>query len=84
MQVWQWLRHGVTLDDGQVLTVDRFGRVLEEEMTQLRTRLGPARFDRGHYKEAAKLFLEFSTSRRLAEFLTLAAYERLVQPTARL
>lgn len=35
-QVWQWLHHKVKLDDGQVITRERFGRMLDEEMDKLR------------------------------------------------
>ena len=33
-QVWQWLRHGATLDDGKPLTVDRFNAIMDEEMAK--------------------------------------------------
>ena len=36
LQVWQWLHHKVKLDDGQVITRERFGRMLDEEMDKLR------------------------------------------------
>jgi malate synthase len=34
-QVWQWLRHGVALDDGTVVTRDLVQRVFEEEGEQI-------------------------------------------------
>ena len=34
-QVWQWLRHGATVD-GKPLTVARFDQLLKEEMDKLR------------------------------------------------
>lgn len=77
MQVWQWLRHKAQLDNGQVLTVDAFSRMLDEEMARLKGELGAERWARGHFPEAIRLFREFSTSRTLAPFLTLPAYERL-------
>ena len=107
-QVWQWLRHGVALDGGSVITAPRFAAILEEEMTKLRAKLGAERFDGGHFVQvhtcawtlagqalldycscwpmydvmclqAVRLFDEFSTSERLSDFLTLPAYEYLVQ-----
>ncbi len=36
MQVWQWLRYGVTLDDGQRLTGDRVALIIQEELDKLR------------------------------------------------
>ena len=78
-QVWQWLRHGAKLDGGSVLTSQRFSQILDEEMSKLRSKLGVERFDKGHFAEAIRLFDEFSTSERLSDFLTLPAYDYLVQ-----
>ncbi len=84
-QVWQWLRHKAKLDGGQVLTEDAFHRMLDEEMGRLKGQLGAERWARGHFPEAIRLFREFSTSKTLAPFLTLPAYERLHEaPMAKL
>ena len=84
VQVWQWLHHKVKLDDGQVLTTERFAKIMDEELAKLRQTLGAQRFDGGHFAEARSLFYNFSTSKKLADFLTLAAYDRLVQNSSRL
>ena len=39
------------LDGGSVLTTQRFTQILEEEMTQLRSKLGAQRFDGGHFAQ---------------------------------
>ena len=51
--MWQWLRHGVALDGGSVLTSQRFAQILDEEMTKLRAKLGAQRFDGGHFAQAS-------------------------------
>ena len=84
LQVWQWLHHQVKLDDSQVMTAERFSRIMDEELEKLRGQLGPQRFDGGHFAEARALFYNFSTSKQLADFLTLAAYDRLVQQSSRM
>ena len=38
--VWQWLRYGATLDDGQPLSVDRVNLVIQEELDALRGQVG--------------------------------------------
>jgi malate synthase len=68
-QVWQWLRHGAEVG-GAPLTVERFRAALREELDAL----GAARF-----QEAADLFERFTTSGELTEFLTLPAYDVLIQ-----
>lgn len=57
---------------------------MTEELSKLEQTLGHQRFQQGHFQEAAAMFKEFSTSNQLADFLTLAAYERLVQQRSRL
>ena len=76
-QVWQWIHHRATLDDGQPLTVERFRTVLAEEMEGLARTLGPDRFDAGQFRAAASLFDRMSTAEAFEEFLTLPAYESL-------
>jgi hypothetical protein len=41
--------------------------------------LGEQRWNRGHFAQAIRLFHEFSTSRELADFLTIAAYDAIVE-----
>jgi malate synthase len=77
-QIWQWLKHGVKLDDGQPVTKERVARTLDEELEVIRKELGDARFEAGAFRAARELFLEVSTSDELVEFLTLPAYERLI------
>jgi malate synthase len=79
-QVWQWLHHKATLDGGEPLTVKHFNQVLDEEMAKLRDEKGADRFYGGHFEEARGLFARFSTSPELADFLTLGAYDYIVEP----
>lgn len=46
---------------------------------QLKQQVGDARWQRGQYGPAIQLFREFSTSPKLADFLTLPAYDILVK-----
>jgi len=76
-QIWQWIRHGATLDDGR--TVDRalFQSVLDEELRSIEEGLGHDRFAAGRFDLARSLFERMSTSKRFEDFLTLPAYEHL-------
>jgi malate synthase len=77
-QIWQWIRHDQRLDDGRPVTAALFRAVLAEELARLRVELGPARFDGGRFAEASQIFERMSTSARCEDFLTLAAYDRLL------
>jgi malate synthase len=44
---WQWLHHGVQLDDGQRVTVALVRRVIDEELQKWRERVGESRCGTG-------------------------------------
>ncbi len=78
VQIWQWVRHGAALEDGRAITRERVLRMLDEEMARLSAGgAGPTPFD-----AARMLFEEVSLSEPLQEFLTLAAYERVLATEA--
>jgi malate synthase len=78
-QVWQWVRLGVTLQEGPRLTRDLVLRYLQEELERLRRGLGEETYARGRFQEATRLFEQVALAEEFAEFLTLPAYEVLEQ-----
>jgi malate synthase len=76
-QVWQWIRHGAALDDGQIVTAELFTTVLDEEMAAVKETLPAGAFQGGRFAEAIALFKDMSLSDDFVEFLTLPAYEIL-------
>jgi len=75
-QIWQWLHHRVDVG-GQPLDEARLARVVEEEMARVRAELGVERFDAGRFHDARALFEGLCRDARMAEFLTIPAYEHL-------
>ena len=63
-QVWQWLRHSATLNDGRPVTLELVKQILEEEAA-------------GRDINAKNLFLQLTTAEEFPEFLTLPLYELL-------
>ena len=80
-QVWQWLRHGVSLADGPAVDETLVRRLLAEELDAIASSVEPERFATGRYAEAAELMGELVTAERFEEFLTLPAYDRLIKST---
>jgi malate synthase len=78
MQIWQWLHHGAALTDGRVVDLDLVHRVVDEEACRLLNDVGEARFVAGRYREARDLLLRLTTADRAVPFLTLPAYELLL------
>jgi malate synthase len=77
-QVWQWIRHpGGVLEDGRKVTAELCRDLIPEELKKTRDLIGAERYDRGHFALASELFERMATDEELAEFLTLAAYEKL-------
>jgi malate synthase len=77
-QIWQWLKHRAALDDGTPVTRELVAARVEEEYARVRQEVGAARFDRGHFPAARRLFEQVATSQDLEEFLTIPAYDVLV------
>ncbi|HMB68532.1 MAG TPA: malate synthase A, partial [bacterium] len=76
-QLWQWIRHRATLDDGRPIDVFLVKRTIEEELASIRSTVGEAAWESGRFDLAARLFEDLVTSRELAEFLTLPAYDHI-------
>jgi malate synthase len=64
-QIWQWIRHGAALDDGRTVTRRLVQQLIAEESA-------------ASLPAARALFETVATSEELVDFLTLPAYEILV------
>ncbi|HJS56848.1 MAG TPA: malate synthase A [Vicinamibacteria bacterium] len=78
MQIWQWLHQGAALQDGRVVDLDLLHGVVDEETCRLLIDVGEARFVAGRYREARDLLLRLTTAEQAVPFLTLPAYELLL------
>jgi malate synthase len=80
-QVWQWLRHRVTLDDGTPVTPELVRRLEDEELERIRGEIGDDEwFEReGRPRESRELFEQVALTGddEFVEFLTIPAYQRL-------
>jgi malate synthase len=76
-QVWQWLRHDATLEDGRTVTPELVARLTDEELERIRAEVGESAARNGRLPEARALFERLCLSEELPEFLTLSAYELL-------
>ena len=56
---------------------------MADEMAALQRQLGAPRWQDGNFEAAIALFRTWSLADTLADFLTLAAYEQIVEPAAR-
>jgi malate synthase len=75
--IWQWIQHGKSLDNGQIVTKELFRQYLAEEIEVVKSELGEERFNSGRFSEAAELMEKLTTSDELTNFLTVPGYEYL-------
>jgi malate synthase len=76
-QVWQWIRHGVTLADGRVVTRNLARELLDDETARIRAEVGEETWQRGRPEETRAVLEQVAFGDDLPEFLTLVAYDRL-------
>jgi len=76
-QLWQWIRHGATLDDGRTVTRQLVADTLDQEMARIKAEVGDAVWQRGRPRETREIFERVTLHDDFPEFLTLVAYEYL-------
>jgi malate synthase len=76
-QIWQWVHHGVSLEDGRTVTAPLVREVLDEETAKIREQVGEETWKAGRPEETREIFERVALSEELIEFLTLPAYEYL-------
>ena len=80
-QVWQWMRHDARLAGGETVTPELVSRIADEELERIRGEVGNDEwFDaQGRPEDSRGLFERVATGEDFVEFLTLPAYERLLE-----
>jgi len=81
-QVWQWLHHGASLEDGRKIDSELVRKTTKEELAKWCERVGAERYANGRYDEAGQIFLELVERSDFVEFLTLPAYDKIVEEGA--
>lgn len=79
--MWNWVKKGARLSDtGKEINSSSLLPIIEEELLKIYHAIGQKAYEAGKYKLASKLFYEMCTSNRPPEFLTLPAYNFIVDP----
>lgn len=76
-QLWQWLHHGASTEDGKPIIEELIASWADDEMDKLREQLGEKSFAAVPYARAKQLVLKLTFDKNYVEFLTLPAYEVL-------
>ena len=78
-QVWQWTFNGVRLDSGETVTPQLVERLVDEEFSALREKVGEPAWGEGHWDLSRRLFVESALSEEFPDFLTLPAYRAVLE-----
>jgi len=76
-QLWQWIKHEASLNNGEKITAEIFVLWLAEEMNVIKAEIGINRFENGKFIKASSLFSEMVQKNDFDEFLTIPAYKQL-------
>jgi malate synthase A len=76
-QLWQWIRHDTSLDDGRAIDQALFETVIDEKLARIRDMVGNDAWNAGRFDDAAALFKQMVEADDFPDFLTLPAYEQM-------
>jgi malate synthase len=75
-QLWQWVHHHATLEDGRPVTAALCDAYIDEELARAREAYPPKRYEA--YEHAAFLMRELIKAPKFQNFLTEPAYARVL------
>ncbi len=76
-QLWQWVHHGAAIENGTRITEDVCNKLLDQELAQAKQSVDPMRYQ--VYEQAASLMRSLIHAPRFVDFLTLPAYQQIVE-----
>ncbi len=78
-QLWQWMKHKARTSDGTRVTEFMVRNLMRQELDKLVDRLEEEQFNAGQYRLASELFGRMIIADEFPEFLTVVAYEHLLE-----
>lgn len=80
MQVWQWIHHGAEVGRAGRLDRPLFHAFVQDALFQIQAEIGAEAFAEGRFLDASDLFETLVLARDPPPFLTLPAYDLLLEP----
>jgi malate synthase len=82
-QLWQWIRHGATMDDGSQVTAQLVQELLDAEVAAQCAAADTDPVRAGLMTDAAGIFAQIVLDADFTEFITFPAYDVLMQREAK-
>ena len=76
-QLWQWIRHGASVEGGPTITRDLVREILEDEMARIHADVGDEVWAAGRPDDTREVFERVALGEDFPEFLTLVAYDKI-------
>jgi malate synthase len=76
-QLWQWIHHHAKFEDERAVTFDLVESAITDELNRVKALVGMEQYRA--YRRAAELLREMLRAASFTEFLTLAAYPRVLE-----
>jgi malate synthase len=77
-QIWQWIRHGASVDGGPTITRDLVRDILDEETARIHEEVGDEVWEAGRPDDTREVFERVALGEDFPAFLTLIAYDKVV------
>lgn len=74
-QIWQWIHMKSKFESGKEITIDTYGKMMQEELVKIKESIGEIRFSKGKFKQAEEIMNRIVADKTFTDFLTLPAYE---------
>ncbi|AXI76234.1 malate synthase A [Peterkaempfera bronchialis] len=81
-QIWQWVHNRVRLGTGEQVTTELVQRIVTEELAATLESVGPDAFRSGRFEDARRIFSEVALADSYRDFLTLPAYDAVIESGA--
>ncbi len=81
-QLWQWVHNEVRTESGEIITEDMVRHLLDDELETIRESLPAEEWAARRFDDARTLVESVALSDAFVEFLTIPAYDLLVEETA--
>ncbi|GAA3100374.1 malate synthase [Kribbella aluminosa] len=78
-QIWQWVHNQVKLDTGEQVTAGLVEQIIVDELEAILESVGADTFRAGQFGSARRIFTDVALADTYADFLTLPAYDAVLE-----
>lgn len=77
-QLWQWIKHGVKTEEGQLVSLDFVKELIHQLLTSIESQLGNSAFNKRHYTFAQQKLETLLDVNHFVDFMPTLLYPHLL------